>query len=338
MVAIDNSINPKLLLALIEYQSGYIFSSPDDADPDFPALGNTGYYRQDLYGQLDWAVHRLSEGFYGWLNGDIQEIEFPDGQVYIPPAEINPGSFALAYFFAGFHEREDWEGDLDPASGFPVLYQAMFGDPWEHPAALVPLIPDELNQPVFQLPFEMEVTWALTGGPHPAFEGNGPLAALDFVPPMARAGCYPTGEWVTAVADGLVVRSGQGQVVQDLDGDGREQTGWTVLYLHVGEADRVPAGTFLKAGDKIGHPSCEGGQAFGTHLHLARKYNGVWMAADGAAPFELDGWQAFAGQAPYLGGLTREGQVVTADQFGALCSLISWDCESDLFLLSRISR
>ncbi len=338
MVAVDNSINPKLLLALIEYQSGTVFSNSEYIDPEYPALGNTDYYRQDLYGQLDWAVNRLSEGFYGWLNGTIQEIQFQNGEVYLPPAEVNPGTFALQYFFAGIHEGVEWEKDLDPATGFPVLYKAMFGDPWENPTAAKPLLPEDLAQPNFTLPFEMGVTWALTGGPHPAFEGNGPLAALDFVPPMTKTGCYPTGEWVTAVADGLIVRSDLGQVIQDLDGDGLEQTGWAILYLHVSNEDRVPVGTYLEQGDYLGHPSCEGGRAFGTHLHLARKYNGVWIAADGDIPFVMDGWRAVAGEDPYLGGLVRDGQVVVADQYGALCSLLLRDCEPTLSILSKISR
>lgn len=337
-VAIENSINPKLLLALIEYQTGYVFSYPADPSNALPALGNPQYYRQDLYGQLDWAVNILSEGFYGWLDGTVRKIEFPDGQLFVPSPGINPGSFALGYFFAKVHSGTEWEKDLHAEEGFPALYADMFGDPWDNPAAAVPLIPEGLTQPALNLPFEMEVTWALTGGPHPAFEGNGPLAALDFVPPMAKTGCYQTGEWVTAVADGWVVRSESGQVVQDLDGDGWEQTGWAILYLHVAEKDRVPVGTYLQQGDLLGHPSCEGGKAFGTHLHVARKYNGVWMAAAGEIPFLLDGWRAVEGEAPYQGGLVRGEEVVIADQFGASCSLLYRNCDPSPPLLSKISR
>jgi len=338
MVAIENSINPKLLLALIEYQSGYVFGNPEDPELALPALGNREYYRQDLYGQLDWAVNRLSEGFYGWLNGTVREIEFQDGQVIVPPEEINAGSFALMFFFAGFHSGAEWENDLDPELGLPALYVDMFGNPWNNPTAVLPLVLSDLSQPALSLPFEVGVTWALTGGPHPAFEGNGPLAALDFVPPMAKAGCYQTGEWVTAVADGLVVRSELGQVVQDLDGDGLEGTGWAILYLHIGDKDRVPVGTYLKQGEFLGHPSCEGGKAFGTHLHLARKYNGVWMDAAGDVPFVLDGWRAISGEAPYKGGLVKGEETVTADQFGALCSLLYRDCEPYSSIISKISR
>jgi hypothetical protein len=110
---------------------------------------------------------------------------------------------------------------------------------------------------------------------------------------------------VTAVGDGPIVRSRNGEVVQDLDGDGNEQTGWVVLYMHIHSIDRVQPGEVLHAGDRIGHPSCEGGVSNGTHLHLARRYNGEWIAADGALPFELDGWISSGLGAEYDGIMTR---------------------------------
>ncbi|MBN1666151.1 MAG: hypothetical protein JW862_03660, partial [Anaerolineales bacterium] len=79
----------------------------------------------------------------------------------------------------------------------------------------------------------------------------------------------------------------------------------------------IQAGEWVQTGDLLGHPSCEGGLATGTHVHLARKYNGEWMTADGPIPFVLSGWQVHAGSAPYKGTLTRGVEVVTANQFGA---------------------
>jgi hypothetical protein len=69
---------------------------------------------------------------------------------------------------------------------------------------------------------------------------------------------------------------------------------------------------FVEQGDRIGHPSCEGGFATGTHVHIARKYNGEWILAAGVVPFNLGGWVAGAGQGEYLGTLTRDGRVVEA--------------------------
>ena len=82
---------------------------------------------------------------------------------------------------------------------------------------------------------------------------------------------------------GVNARSGTGIVVVDLDGDGDERTGWNIFYLHVATDRSVEAGSLVNAGDSIGHPSCEGKsvQANGTHIHIARKYNGEWVPADG---------------------------------------------------------
>ena len=64
--------------------------------------------------------------------------------------------------------------------------------------------------------------------------------------------------------------------------------------------------------DPIGYPSCEGGYTTGTHLHLARRYNGVWIAADGNVPFVLSGWVASSAGIEYDGYLKKDGQTVEA--------------------------
>jgi LasA protease len=70
----------------------------------------------------------------------------------------------------------------------------------------------------------------------------------------------------------------------------------------------------VDAGDHIGHPSCEGGMATGTHLHIARKYNGEWVGAGGALPFVLSGWMAHQGDAPYYGWLSKGDKIVTSSK------------------------
>jgi LasA protease len=109
---------------------------------------------------------------------------------------------------------------------------------------------------------------------------------------------------VTAVAAGLIVRSGPATVVLDLDSDGDEHTGWIVFYFHVAEVGRAAAGTRVAAGDPIGHPSCEGGTATGTHVHIARRYNGEWISAGGLLAFNLSNWIVGYGDIPYQGTLS----------------------------------
>lgn len=314
LVSIENSINPRTLIALLELESGCVNGFPQGVDTLKYAAGAANYYRDDLYGQLVWVAHTLSTGFYGWLDGSLTQLSYPDGRIFRLAPDTNAGTFALMYLFSQLHPQGS-ANQAEMMNDFIQLYETMFGNPWQYAKDVEPLLPQDLSQPVLSLPFEPETLWAYSGGPHPAFEGNGPWAALDFAPATETTGCADSQAWVVAMADGLVVRSAYGAVVQDLDGDGYEQTGWAILYLHIGTQDRVTAGVYLHQGDKIGHPSCEGGHATGTHIHIARKYNGVWIPADGAIPFNLDGWIAHAGTAPYKGSLTRDDEVVKANQF-----------------------
>jgi hypothetical protein len=113
------------------------------------------------------------------------------------------------------------------------------------------------------------------------------------------------------MSSGVIVRSELGLVILDLDGDGIEQTGWNIMYFHIETRDRVPVGTRVETGDKIGHPSCEGGVSTGTHTHVVRKFNGEWILAGGPLPFTMSGWVAVAGSEPYKGSLTKGSEVVT---------------------------
>jgi murein DD-endopeptidase MepM/ murein hydrolase activator NlpD len=309
LVARNHSINPRLLVALLEYQSGWVTNpTPASEGLNYP-LGHRHPYLRNLNSQLTWAATELAAGYYAWRAGTLTELQFPDGtSLRLDPA-LNAGTVALQYFFARTLNRPDWDAAIGE-QGFVNTYYRLFGDPFER--ALNPLIPADLQQVPLALPFPAGQTWYYTGGPHGAWERGGAMAALDFAPPSTASGCAESGAWVTAVAAGLVLRSELGVVVLDLDGDGREATGWNILYLHVGENQRVEEGTFVERGDHIGHPSCEGGRATGTHVHIARKYNGEWVLADSMVPFNLNGWVAAQGQGEYLGTLTRDGQVVEA--------------------------
>lgn len=313
-VAIENSINPRLLLALLEYQSGWVNGQPTEEEKLRYPMGYIDPFQPTLFHQLVWAVNQLSIGYYGWREGRLTELSFVKDRYKARLApDLNAGSVAILYYFAQLYDSQGWLKAVDPQSGFPAFYRQMFGDPWARAALVEPLYPPGLEQPPLSLPFEPGQVWGFTGGPHGAWERDGSYAALDFAPPSSEPGCVASNAWVTASASGLVVRSERGLVVLDLDGDGREQTGWALIYLHVSSESSVPVGTWLARGDRLGHPSCEGGIATGTHVHMARKFNGEWIAADGPVPFNLSGWIAVAGEEAYKGFLVRGDQVVMAN-------------------------
>ena len=320
IISVGSSISPRLVLALIQYYTGWVQGQPKPS-LDGKRLFGFPYSSYNeatptIYQPMRPAIQALLTGYYGWRAGNLSELTFPDGTTLRIAPGLNAGSVALQYFFSKQLNYAEWLQAINPDTGFLSLYKSMFGDPWVRANELGPLFPPNLMQPVFTLPFEVGTMWAFTGGPHPAWEAESALGALDFAPAAAVSGCAVSTAWAVAIAPGQIVRSESSYVVLDLDGDGFEQTGWVVIYQHIATKDRIQAGTMVSASTRIGHPSCEGGEATGTNLHLARKYNGEWVAAGGPLPFDLSGWIAHDGSAPYQGTLTKGDQTITANQTG----------------------
>jgi len=312
-VANQHSVNPRLLLALLQEQSNWVLGDPlPENNIDYP-LGYIDPLEKGLYKQLSWTARELTVGYYGWREGSLTELTFLDGQTLRLAPDLNAGTVAIQYLFSQLYGYENWLEKMDPEFGFAFTYaKGMFPDPWVRAAEAEPLFPPGLTQPTMRLPFIQGQLWAFTSGPHGAWTREGAMAALDFAPGSSLPGCVPSEAWITAVASGLVVRTDTGLIVVDLDGDGSEQTGWVVVYLHVTNKDHIRPGDWVDQGARLGNPSCEGGSATASHLHLVRKYNGEWISAGGPLPFELSGWVAQNGAAPYKGTLVRDGEVITA--------------------------
>jgi LasA protease len=310
--ALETSTNPRILLSALEYQSGWVRGSPRSTITSYP-MGFVVATYEGLYKQLILTQRQLTIGYYGWRTGSFTQL--PLG-IRVHP-ELNAGSVAVQHLFSVLYKEDNWRQALYGPDSFIRLHTEMFGDPWSRAAQVEPLLPSGLQQPALNLPFRPGEPWNLTGGPHAAWGIGSAQGGLDFAPSRPVRGCTDSDAWAVASAPGVVTRSGRGVVVLDLDGDGKEQTGWSLLYLHIGTNGRAPSGARLNADDPIGHPSCEGGVSTGTHIHLARKYNGEWIAASGPLPFILSDWVAFAGEKNYQGGLIKGSEVVTAQPGGS---------------------
>ena len=323
-VAMNYSISPRLLLALLEYQSGAL------TQPEAPGgkylLGLKRTFYEGTYLQLVLAANTLNNGYYLARSGNLTELELLDKTLTRPDPWQNAASVALQYFFSRLYSGDLFFAAIGP-EGLASVYQTFFGDPWEELDLTV--LPGSLQQPALRFPFQPGRIWAYTGGPHTGWGTGEPFAGIDFAPGSDKTGCVnvPTDEYATAMADGLIIRSDIDGTIIDLDKDGDERTGWTLFYLHLATNGRVRVGTEVKTGEPIGYPSCEGGRVTGTHVHIARKYNGEWISAGGPLPFNLEGWIAHAGAYAYKGTLTRGALTIIACECSDAASQVVSEAE-----------
>ena len=327
-VSREYSVDARILLAFLEYFAQllsradvdeqarlYPFLSPEQAAP---------YDRTGLYSQLSWLADQLNEGYYGWKYRGATQLNFADGgSLHYEPA-LNAGTVALQHALGQLLGPAAW---LEAAgeAGIVATYRRLFGDPF---ADAQETVAPGLAQPHLTLPFPPGVVWRFTGGFHGGWGDGSAWAAIDFAPPVEPAAafaCYQSSYPATAVADGVIARLAEGLVVLDLDGDGQESTGWTILYLHIDHHDALQVGQAVEAGNLLGYPACIGGYSNATHLHIARRYNGEWLPADCARcppgqsipPFVLGEWRVVGlGSQLYQGFLVnqRDNRSVVAEQ------------------------
>ncbi len=321
-VADNQSINPRLLLAIVEYRSGLVFADDTPGDIYHPLNFNNEFFK-GLYQELSLAARMINTGYYGWRYGQMTTVTFADQVSQRIAANLNAGSAGIVYMFSQLYPSAVWEERLFGTGGFMETYLTMFPDPMLCAAEVEPLLSDKVNAPQLELPFLAGEVWAFTAGPHYSWVEGTPLGALDFAPNIKDAKCTISPLWARASAPGVVTRSDNSVVMLTLEDESGTPTGWEVMYMHIAEKERVSLGTHLLTNDPIGHPSCEGGSSTGTHVHIARKFKGEWLAAEGLFPFVLSGWTVFPGERIYLGRLVKDGQVVIARQGGNEESLIT---------------
>jgi murein DD-endopeptidase MepM/ murein hydrolase activator NlpD len=320
-VAENASVNPRFLLAFIEYRSHWVLGSPAAPDMAHP-LGLNIPNQEGLLNELTIYADLLNIGYYGWRQGRMIELTYMDGGSARFAPDLNAGSAAVQYLFARISKKASWENELYGPAGFLATYQKMFGDPLACAQSIGPLFPDSIQPPTLELPFAPGEPWALTGGLHSNWNSGTPLGALDFAPVTGEPPCAVSRAWVRAVAAGVVTRSANGILQLALLDGAPKPTGWDLLYMHIAQKDRIAAGAQVAADDPLGHPSCEGGLATGTHIHLARMFRGEWIGAGEPFPFILSGWLAVPGEKAYQSTLVKGDQLVTAHIDGSSGSLI----------------
>jgi hypothetical protein len=287
-----------VLLAALEVMSGWVIGGAESPHPYGYADGGP----PNLGWQAERAARRLAEGYYGQLDGRRDWVLLQDGTRARLAPGTNPGTAAVLNFLADALPPSEFE-DFVTAGRFQATYNRLFGE-----IEGGPVMPPNGEQPELALPFKEQSLWYFSGGPHGGYGDRiSGWAAIDFAPPVA-AGCYVSPYAVRSVSDGRVVSIGEGELWIDMDGDSDLRTGWAIFYMHLYTEGTLEEGQIVAPGDILGYPSCLGGVSSGAHVHIARMFDGQWMPAAGAVPFEMDGWVVRSGTvgASYDGYLIQE--------------------------------
>ncbi len=144
MAALESSINPRLLLALLEYRSGWLTNPHPDPALDEQPFGFYDAWYHGLYRQLEWAAIQLNSGYYRWRSKAVTNWVLADGSVVPIDPTINAGTAGVQNFFAQLDDYSTWVRDVSPG-GFFDTYHVLFGYPFD--LAIEPLVPANLVQP-----------------------------------------------------------------------------------------------------------------------------------------------------------------------------------------------
>ncbi len=310
------SINPRVLLTVLELQSGLVTRESENIGLEHIV----GY--KDATGcseQLEILTEDMVEYFYARLydgsskaDAQITLTLSTSEQVQIT-ASANAGTLAILESLAPLSSKEQWQAltSIENTDGFVQTWLRLFpeSDPLDSSNQI--LAPTAPPTSLLKFPFACGDTWSFSGGPH----GNdgtcsGVVSAVDFAPGVGYCQ-IPTNRWIVSPADGTVSSvSCSGCLVKI-----NHQGGWGSYNYHVANP-QVSSGQSVYQDQHIGNPStkpsCGGGcggcpgSATGTHVHYALMYNGAFYPIEGTA---LENWVVH-GTTCYNGYLEKDGQQI----------------------------
>lgn len=287
-------INPQVVLALIEQQSGLITqpdASPERMEWALNYHGEDERYRGFLT-QVRWAIRELRAA--QWDYPAAPEITYADNSHSPMPPGLNLGGYAITRVLAATTGPSDLLGKLtNGPQSFVATFTRLFGDPRapslddHHPAA--PFLYSPTDQPyAISSFFDHESPFLRENGSLVTYWGQrGTTISYDGHTGWDYAARPPAP--VLAAADGTVVFAGNADdncATQAVIID--HGNGYRTLYWHLSEILAEPGP--VHRGDRIGIVG-ESGCATGPHLHLQVQFLG-----HDVDPY---GWCGPAGQDPW---------------------------------------
>ncbi|HEY3418134.1 MAG TPA: LysM peptidoglycan-binding domain-containing protein [Armatimonadota bacterium] len=104
-IAHEYSVNPRLLLAVLEYTSHWVTESNPTVTPrDYP-MGYVDSGHVGLFRQLSWTANALNYGFYLWQANGLSILAMPSGEVVPLSPTVNAGTVGVQYLYASLSDK-----------------------------------------------------------------------------------------------------------------------------------------------------------------------------------------------------------------------------------------
>lgn len=269
-------LNPKVLLTLIEIESGLVRRSAGDTRWAF-GYRNAAWGGLDL--QLQWAAYTLADGFRE--GGEREAPLLTDGTLAPIPGEANAATQSVLRMLAYTVDAERFSQlRSDGPGSFVATYRELFG---EDPRLPLPATESAAGRPFLHLPFRGSApVSSYFDHEYPIFRSNGTI-----LPYSGERGyqsydghdgwdyVLAAGTPVLAAAPGQVAFAGTldtlcptpaGLVVLD------HGNGYRTLYWHL-QSVEVREGTAVASGERLGTVGSTGCSS-GPHLHFGVEYMG----------------------------------------------------------------
>lgn len=247
-------ISPKVLIALMEQESGIVTQSMPSRDAALRPFGNLSP-KLGFNQQVRDVAQRLRKIVYSQRD---QAISRKKGFVPLDPIQ------ALYVQSSGNQSKASLA-----ATRFASTYAGLFQETWgsvAKPDILSPLAVRGRGLPsttLLALPYSDGVSWNI-GGPHSYTGSNNPMSSLDMSPPSTLTGAN---RYVRASTAGTVIKYSNCQL------EIVSPSGWSTNYYHLWNI-QVANGATVTKGQYIAQLAttqsqalCDGGAWTGPHVH-----------------------------------------------------------------------